>query len=63
MSVVQASADGEPELLQVISGYREAGGIQTQIVPMDFTAMRSAWVARDQKIMGGVASRMSIGGE
>jgi ABC-type transport system substrate-binding protein len=46
----------------VISGYWEAVGIQTQIVPMDFTAMRSAWIAKDPKIMGGVAPWMSIGG-
>ena len=60
-SVVQGSAGWEPELLQVISGYWEAVGIQTQIVPMDFTAMRSAWVGKDPKIMGGVAPWMGIG--
>ena len=60
-SVVQGSAGWEPDLLQVVSGYWEAVGIQTQIVPMDFTAMRSAWVGKDPKIMGGVAPWMGIG--
>ena len=32
----------EPDFLQVISGYWEAVGVKTQLVPMDFTAMRSA---------------------
>ncbi len=32
-STVQASAGWEPDLLQVISGYWEAVGIQTQLVP------------------------------
>ena len=58
---MQGSAGWEPDLLQVISGYWEAVGIQTQIVPMDFTAMRSAWVGKDPKIMGGVAPWMGIG--
>jgi peptide/nickel transport system substrate-binding protein len=60
-SVVQGSAGWEPDLLQVISGYWEAVGIQTQIVPMDFTAMRSAWVGKDPKVMGGIAPWMGIG--
>jgi ABC-type transport system substrate-binding protein len=61
-SVVQASAGWEPELLQVISAYWVAVGIRTQLVPMDYSAMRSAWIAKDAKIMGGVAPFMSIGG-
>jgi peptide/nickel transport system substrate-binding protein len=61
-SAVQGSAGWEPDLLQVISGYWDAVGIKTQIVPMDFTAMRSAWLAKDPKIMGGVTAWMSFGG-
>jgi peptide/nickel transport system substrate-binding protein len=60
-SVVQGSAGWEPDLLQVISGYWQAVGIQTQIVPMDFTAMRSAWVGKDPKVMGGIAPWMGLG--
>ena len=60
-SVVQSSATWEPDLLQVISGYWQAVGLQTQIVPMDFTAFRSSWLAKDPKIMGGVAPWMGIG--
>ena len=51
----------QPDFLQVISGYWEAVGVQTQIVPMDFTAMRSAWVAADPKLMGGVVSWIGVG--
>ena len=61
-STVQASAGWEPDLLQVISAYWGAVGIQTQLVPMDYTAMRTAWIAKDPKIMGGVAPFMSLGG-
>ena len=46
----------------MISGYWQAVGIQTQLVPMDYTAMRSGWVAKDPKIMGGVATWIGIGG-
>lgn len=45
----------------MISGYWQAVGIQTQLIPMDFTAFRSAWLAKDPKIMGGVAPWMGIG--
>jgi peptide/nickel transport system substrate-binding protein len=51
----------QPDFLQVISGYWEAVGVQTQLVPMDFTAMRSAWVAADPKLMGGVVSWIGVG--
>jgi peptide/nickel transport system substrate-binding protein len=61
-SVVQASAGWEPDFLQVISGYWEAVGIKTQLVPMDYTTMRSSWIGKDPKIMGGVAPFMSLGG-
>jgi peptide/nickel transport system substrate-binding protein len=61
-SVVQGAANWEPDFLQVISGYWEAVGIQTQIVPMDFTAFRSAWLGKDPKIMGGVAPIVVSGG-
>ena len=61
-STVQASAGWEPDLLQLISGYWEAVGIQTQLVPMDYSTMRSAWIAKDPKIMGGVTPFMSLGG-
>jgi len=60
-SVVQSSATWEPELMQVISGYWEGVGIRTEIVPMDFTAFRSSWLAKDPKIMGGVAPWMGVG--
>jgi ABC-type transport system substrate-binding protein len=60
-SVTQSSAGWEPDLLQVVSGYWEAVGIKTELVPMDFTAMRSAWLAKDPSIMGGVAPWMGIG--
>ncbi len=60
-SVTQSSAGWEPDLLQVVSGYWEAVGIKTELVPMDFTAMRSAWLAKDPNIMGGVAPWMGIG--
>jgi ABC-type transport system substrate-binding protein len=48
-------------MLQVISGYWEAIGVKTQVVPMDFTAFRNAWVSKDPKIMGGVATYISFG--
>jgi ABC-type transport system substrate-binding protein len=52
----------EPDFLQVIAGYWQAVGIQAQLVPMDFTAMRNGWVAPDPKMMGGVATWIGIGG-
>jgi peptide/nickel transport system substrate-binding protein len=61
-SVVQGSAGWEPDFLQVVSGYWEAVGVKTQLVPMDYTTMRGAWVAKDPKIMGGVAPYVAIGG-
>jgi peptide/nickel transport system substrate-binding protein len=51
----------EPDFLQVISGYWEAVGVKTQIVPMDFTAMRSGWVAADPKMLGGVVPWIGAG--
>ncbi len=51
----------QPDFLQVISGYWEAIGVKTQLVPMDFTAMRSAWVAADPKLMGGVTTWIGVG--
>jgi peptide/nickel transport system substrate-binding protein len=51
----------EPDFLQVISGYWEAVGVKTQLVPMDFTAMRSGWVAADPKLMGGVVPWIGVG--
>ena len=51
----------EPDFLQVISGYWEAVGVKTQLVPMDFTAMRSGWVAADPKLMGGVVTWVGVG--
>jgi peptide/nickel transport system substrate-binding protein len=52
----------EPDFLQVISGYWEAVGVKTEIVPMDFTAMRAGWVAGDPKLMGGVTPWVGVGG-
>jgi peptide/nickel transport system substrate-binding protein len=54
----------EPDFLQVISGYWEAIGAKTQLVPMDLTAMRAGWAgaAPDPKLMGGVAPWVSVGG-
>ncbi|MBV9577773.1 MAG: ABC transporter substrate-binding protein [Chloroflexi bacterium] len=52
----------EPDFLQVIAGYWQAVGMQTQLVPMDFTAMRNGWVAPDPKMMGGIATWIGIGG-
>ena len=52
----------EPDFLQVIAGYWQGAGIQTQLVPMDFTAMRNGWVAPDPKMMGGIATWIGIGG-
>lgn len=60
-SVVQGTAGWEPDLMQVVSAYWEAVGIKTQLIPMDFTAFRSAWLGKDPKIMGGVAPWMGIG--
>ena len=51
----------EPDFLQVISGYWEAVGVKTQLTPMDFTAMRAAWVAADPKLMGGVVPWIGAG--
>lgn len=51
----------QPDFMQVISGYWEAVGIQTQIVPMDFTAMRTNWVAADPNMMGGVVPWIGFG--
>jgi peptide/nickel transport system substrate-binding protein len=52
----------EPDFLQVISGYWEALGVQTQLVPMDFTAMRNGWVSLDPKMSGGVVTWIGTGG-
>jgi peptide/nickel transport system substrate-binding protein len=46
----------EPNLFEIISGYWEAVGIKTQITPMDQSAMRSQWVAKDPNMMGGVTA-------
>jgi peptide/nickel transport system substrate-binding protein len=51
----------EPDFLQVISGYWEAIGVKTQLIPMDFTAMRASWVAADPNLMGGVVTWVSVG--
>jgi peptide/nickel transport system substrate-binding protein len=51
----------QPDFMQIISGYWEAVGIQTQIVPMDFTAMRTNWVAGDPNMMGGVVPWIGVG--
>jgi len=56
-----AQVGWEPDFLQVISGYWEAVGVKTQLVPMDFTAMRSGWVAADPKLMGGVVPWIGVG--
>jgi peptide/nickel transport system substrate-binding protein len=52
----------EPDFLQVISGYWQALGVQTQLVPMDFTAMRNGWVNLDPKMSGGVVTWIGTGG-
>jgi peptide/nickel transport system substrate-binding protein len=51
----------QPDFIQVISGYWEAVGLRTQIVPMDFTAMRSQWVAGDPALMGGAVPWTGVG--
>jgi ABC-type transport system substrate-binding protein len=57
-----AQVGWEPDFLQIISGYWQAVGVQTQPVPMDFTAMRNGWVAPDPKMSGGIATRIGTGG-
>jgi peptide/nickel transport system substrate-binding protein len=62
VSIFSASQVGwEPDFLQIVSGYWEAVGVKTQLVPMDFTAMRSGWVAADPKLMGGVVPWIGVG--
>jgi peptide/nickel transport system substrate-binding protein len=53
-STVQGSFASEPEMVQLLSGYWEAMGIQTRVVPIDVSAMRSAWIALDPKAAGSV---------
>ena len=53
-STTQLAYTWEPDFMQLLSGYFEAVGIQTQLIPIDYSAMRSGWVGKDPKIMGGV---------
>jgi dipeptide transport system substrate-binding protein len=53
-STVQGSFSSEPELVQLLSGYWEAVGIKTRVVPIDVSAMRSAWIGLDPKAVGSV---------
>jgi peptide/nickel transport system substrate-binding protein len=60
-STVQRAFGWEPDFMQVLSGYFEAVGIKTQVIPIDYTAMRSGWVGKDPKLMGGVVPYMGLG--
>ena len=60
-STVQRAFGWEPDFMQVLSGYFEAVGIQTQLIPIDYTAMRSGWIGKDPKLMGGVVPYMGLG--
>jgi peptide/nickel transport system substrate-binding protein len=53
-STVQLAYTWEPDFMQVLTGYYEAVGLKTQLLPIDYSAMRSGWVGKDPKIMGGV---------
>ena len=53
-STTQGSFAQEPELVQLLTSYWQAVGIQTQVAPIDVDAMRSAWVALDPKMTGSV---------
>jgi peptide/nickel transport system substrate-binding protein len=60
-STVQRAFGWEPDLMQLLSGYFEAVGIRTQVIPIDYTAMRSGWIGKDPKLMGGVVPYMGLG--
>jgi peptide/nickel transport system substrate-binding protein len=51
-STVQGSFSSEPELVQLLVAYWDAVGLKTQVVPIDNSAMRSAWIALDPKTVG-----------
>jgi ABC-type transport system substrate-binding protein len=53
-STTQGAFGWEPDYVQVLSGYWQAVGINTEIVPIDFATMRSGWVGKDPNIMGRV---------
>jgi peptide/nickel transport system substrate-binding protein len=60
-STVQRAFGWEPDFMQVLSGYFEAVGIKTQLIPIDYTTMRSGWIGKDPKLMGGVVPYMGLG--
>jgi peptide/nickel transport system substrate-binding protein len=51
-STVQGAFGWEPDYVQVLAGYWQAVGLETQIVPIDYSTMRSGWIGKDPKIMG-----------
>jgi len=53
-STTQGAFGWEPEYVQVLAGYLQAVGVTTQVVPIDYTAMRSGWIGKDPNIMGGM---------
>jgi peptide/nickel transport system substrate-binding protein len=53
-STIQGANGWEPDYAQVLAGYWQAVGLTTQLVPIDFTTMRSGWIGKDPKIMGNV---------
>src|SRR5207249_4010195 len=60
-STVQRTFTWEPDFMQILAGYFEAVGIKTQLLPIDYTAMRSGWVGKDPKLMGAVVPYVGQG--
>ncbi len=53
-TTTQGAFGWEPDFVQILAAYWQAVGLKTQLVPIDFTAMRSGWIGKDPKIMGNV---------
>src|SRR5262249_48341884 len=51
-STSQGSFGWEPDYVQVLAGYWQAVGINTQIKPIDYATMRTGWIGKDPQIMG-----------
>jgi peptide/nickel transport system substrate-binding protein len=60
-STVQLAYTWEPDFMQILSGYFEAVGVKTQLIPIDYTAMRSGWIGKDPNLMGGIVPYVGQG--
>jgi peptide/nickel transport system substrate-binding protein len=60
-STVQLAYTWEPDFMQIVSGYFEAVGVKTQLIPIDYTAMRSGWIGKEPNLMGGIVPYVGQG--